>query len=78
MSSSNTPSAPKKTSSGTARRTGQDSEDGATNSSGQPKVLLSELQSFLSGLQTGGADGAAGGRSVDLASAINADSGNTN
>lgn len=37
-------------------------------------MLLSDLQNFLSGLQGSGADGAAGGgRSIDLASAINAE-----
>ena len=37
-------------------------------------MLLSDLQNFLSGLQGSGGDGAAaGGRSIDLASAINAE-----
>lgn len=37
-------------------------------------MLLSDLQNFLSGLQGSGSDGAAaGGRSIDLASAINAE-----
>lgn len=51
-----------------------DEETPSTGSSGQPKVLLSELQSFLSNIQ--GNDGAAGGAGrsgVDLSTAINAE-----
>lgn len=37
-------------------------------------MLLSDLQNFLSGLQGSGAEGgAASGRSIDLANAINAE-----
>lgn len=79
----NTPVAPKKTSSNTTRRsTGQDDESSSATNSGsaQPKVLLSELQSFLSGLQGGdlaaggsSSTGANGGASIDLSTAINSE-----
>lgn len=76
---SNTPQAPKKTSTSTSRRTNSEEETApATNSgSSQPKVLLSELQNFLSGLQPAdlAAGGASGGqnRGIDLSTAINAE-----
>ncbi|XP_031631435.1 proteasomal ubiquitin receptor ADRM1 homolog [Contarinia nasturtii] len=68
---SNVPQAPKKTTTASSRRNGQEDESGTTSGTGQ-KVLLSDLQNFLSGLQSGG-EGAAGGsgRNIDLASAIN-------
>lgn len=77
------PQAPKKTTTASSRRNGQEEEASGTTSTGTgQKVLLSDLQNFLSGLQ-GSAEGgaaaaaaaavAAGGRSVDLASAINAE-----
>lgn len=77
----NTPQAPKKSSTNSTRRTGQEEDaSSATNSgSGQPKLLLSELQSFLSGLQTGelasggNNGGTSGSRGVDLSTAINAE-----
>lgn len=67
-----TPQAPKKSSSGSTRRA--DEETPNSGGSGQPKVLLSELQSFLSGLQGGDSAAAGAGRSgVDLSTAINAE-----
>lgn len=80
-----TPQAPKKSSSNTTRRSAGPEEEtpNAANSGsgGQPKVLLSELQSFLSNLQGGdlaaGGSGAAanrnGGASIDLSTAINSE-----
>lgn len=66
------PQAPKKTTSASSRRNGQDDESGGATSGTGQKVLLSDLQNFLSGLQ-GGNEGIASGRTIDLASAINAD-----
>lgn len=79
-----TPQAPKKSSSNASRHSaGQEEETPSTanSGSGQPKVLLSELQSFLSGLQGGdspaGGSGAGtsrnGGASIDLSTAINSE-----
>lgn len=78
-----TPQAPKKTSSNASRRTAGSEDEtstGTSSGSGQPKVLLSELQSFLSGLQGGdlaaGGSGAAANRngaSIDLSTAINSE-----
>lgn len=68
------PQAPKKTTTAASRRNGQeDGEGGGTASGGTgQKVLLSDLQNFLSGLQGTAGDGAAAsGRSIDLASSIN-------
>lgn len=70
---SQVPQAPKKTTSASSRRNGQDDEaSGGTASGTGQKVLLSDLQNFLSGLQAGN-EGVVGGRNIDLASAINAD-----
>lgn len=67
------PQAPKKTTTASSRRNGQEEEaSGGASGTGQ-KVLLSDLQNFLSGLQGGAEGGATGGRSIDLASAINAE-----
>lgn len=70
------PQAPKKTTTASSRRNGQgdESSGGATASgTGGQKVLLSDLQNFLSGLQASNDGNAASGRTVDLASAINAE-----
>lgn len=68
------PHAPKKASSTPNRRNGQDDESGTggASSAGQ-KVLLSDLQNFLSGLQSG-SENVSSGRNIDLASAINVES----
>lgn len=72
--SSSAPQAPKKTTTASSRRNGQgdESSGGATASGTGQKVLLSDLQNFLSGLQASN-DGNVSGRTVDLASAINAE-----
>lgn len=70
------PQAPKKSTTTASRRNGQDddSNGGAASGTGQ-KVLLSDLQNFLSGLQGGneGANARTINNAVDLASAINAE-----
>lgn len=77
---SSVPQAPKKPAT-TARRTGADDDSVATASTptGQPKVSLSELQNFLSGLKTGDHASGSGarGRNIDLSAAINPESVNT-
>lgn len=66
-----TPQAPK-------RPTRANSKEGSTTSSSggsseTPKVLLSELQNYLSGLNTSGGTSSGSRRNVDLASAINSE-----
>lgn len=89
-SATNAPQPPKKgSSSNSSRRTGGDDDSSnsagvnSTSSGGQSKVSLSELQSFLSGLQAGDLSGNGGSsasgrnRSIDLSTAINAEAVNT-
>lgn len=85
LNAPSTPRAPKKTSStsktsGTTASTGSSSSTpnsratGSTDSSttdGGARILLSDLQNYLSGINTSGIGGAGQHRNIDLASAVN-------
>lgn len=71
-----TPQAPKRTNgskSTTDESSGGSGGGGGSSGTGSSKVLLSELQNYLSGLKTSDTAGSGNSRNIDLSTALNAD-----